>query len=555
MKKKLHPRRTLRRLHRVLCLTLMVLSLTTMLIPFAAAADLDGGLSSRGTIGNITDTTSAADPDTGLSGGTSANLTDTTSAVEVIPDGDYLVALKNDKTKGWNIGFASTQIDKATMIVDNLGDRELHERFRVVNHGGGMISIHPLHALDLSLNALYGAACRYGSTVTLHNFEPNDLASYWMPIKNADGSFTLKNAACSYVIELASNKYTIGNSFRLYPRSLTKSSQTFWFIPVSSPTGVVIPDGDYQIGLYNDKTRGFNIGFASTQIDKASLILDNLDNRELHEIFRVVNHGGGLITIHPLHALNLCLNSMYGAACRRGSNITLHNFEEGDMASYWRPIKNTDGSITLKNAASGYVIDLSGNNYSIGNRFINYSNTGNKSNQAYWFMPVTSEQAKIQARLNQLMDGSYGNNTYKTGTTYTGPYSSQQCKGFARTVHSILFGYDIGSTKNKPNNYQININSATTALVGSLTELSKKSDSTVRNLLAAARPGDFIQVRRSHGGSHSMIFLSSDANGVKVYECNVDGRNGIRTATISWSQFRSSNAAVSVYTARDYRLH
>ncbi len=378
MKKNLHPRRTLRQMHRVLCLTLMVLSLTTMLIPFAAAADLDGGLSSRGTIGNITDTT---------------------SAIEVISDGDYLVSLKNDKTKGWNIGFASTQIDKATMIVDNLGNRELHEIFRVVNHGGGMISIHPLHALDLSLNALYGAACRYGSTVTLHNFEPGDLASYWMPIKNADGSFTLKNAA------------------------------------------------------------------------------------------------------------------------------------------------------------SGYVINLSGNNYSIGSHLINYSNTGNKSNQAFWFMPVTSEQAKIQARLNQLMDGSYGNNTYKVGTTYTGPYSSQQCKGFARTVHSILFGYDIGSTKSKPNNYQININSSTTSLVGSLTELSKKSDSMVRNLFAAARIGDFIQVRRQHSGSHSMIFLSSDANGVRVYECNVAGRNGIRVATISWSQFRSSNAAVSVYTARDYRLH
>ena len=52
-----------------------------------------------------------------------------------------------------------------------------------------------------------------------------------------------------------------------------------------------------------------------------------------------------------------------------------------------------------------------------------------------------------------------------------------------------------------------------------------------------------------------MIFLSSNSNGVTVYECNVDGKNGIRTATISWSQFRSSNTAVSIYTARDYRLH
>lgn len=538
MKKHLHPRRGLR---QMLCAALAVMSLATILAPAAAAIDLDGGLISGGIIGNITDTTSG-------------NIANAVSAAAVIPDGDYLVSLKNDKTKGWNIGFASTQIDKASLIVDNLDNRELHEIFRVINHGGGMISIHPLHALDLCLNAQYGSACRYGSAVTLHNFEEGDLASYWQPIKNSDGSFTLKNAACSYVIELASNKYTIGNSFRLYPRSLTKSSQTFWFTPVDTPSGVVIADGNYQIGLYNDKTKGFNIGFASTQIDKASLIVDHLDNLEAHEIFTVINRNG-YVTIHPTHAPNLCLNSLLGASCRKGSNITLHNFEEGDMASYWLPIKNSDGSITLKNAASGYVIDLSGNDYSIGNHFINYPITGNKSNQAFWFIPVSNPQSQILTRLNQMIDGSYGNGAYKAGTVYTGQYSSEQCKGFAKKVHMILFGYNIGSTKKSPYNYQISINSSTTSLVGSLTNLSSKSDSTIRNLFSAARPGDFIQVRRGHGGSHSMIFLSSNASGVTVYECNVDGKNGIRTATISWSQLRSSNTAVSVYTAKDYRLH
>lgn len=52
-----------------------------------------------------------------------------------------------------------------------------------------------------------------------------------------------------------------------------------------------------------------------------------------------------------------------------------------------------------------------------------------------------------------------------------------------------------------------------------------------------------------------MIFLSSNSGGVTVYECNVDGRNGIIKATYSWDKFHSANAAVSVYTARDYWLH
>lgn len=168
---------------------------------------------------------------------------------------------------------------------------------------------------------------------------------------------------------------------------------------------------------------------------------------------------------------------------------------------------------------------------------------------------ASSAEQQIYDRLKAMANGSYGNGVYKTGTRYTGAFANEQCKGFAKKVHMILFGYNIGSTKSKPNNYQISISSGNTSLVGSLTGLSSGSTGKVSNLFSKARAGDFIQVRRSHGGSHSMIFLSSDANGVTVYECNVDGRNGIQTATYSWKKFCTSNAAVSVYTAKDYRLH
>lgn len=166
----------------------------------------------------------------------------------------------------------------------------------------------------------------------------------------------------------------------------------------------------------------------------------------------------------------------------------------------------------------------------------------------------STEAQKITARLNAMQNGTYGSGAYKVGTKYTGAYANEQCKGFAKKIHMDLFGYNIGSTKAKPNNYQISIG-GNSRLVGSLTNLSGKANSSVQSLFAGARPGDFIQVRRSHGGSHSMIFMSSNSSGVTVYECNVDGCNGIQTATYSWSQFRSSNQAVSVYTAVNYYLH
>lgn len=151
--------------------------------------------------------------------------------------------------------------------------------------------------------------------------------------------------------------------------------------------------------------------------------------------------------------------------------------------------------------------------------------------------------------------GSYAGGDYKTGTTYCGPYYTEQCKGFAKSVFEKLFGYNIGSTAKKPNNYKLNIDTSKTRQVGTLTDLSTRSDSALKNLLTQARPGDFLQVRRSHGGSHSMIVLSTSSTDITVYECNVDGANGIRTATYTWASFRSVNAAVGLYTARDYSLH
>lgn len=171
---------------------------------------------------------------------------------------------------------------------------------------------------------------------------------------------------------------------------------------------------------------------------------------------------------------------------------------------------------------------------------------------------TTSAESQITNRLNNMMNGSYGNGVYKVGTKYTGLYASEQCKGFAKRVHETLFGYNIGSTKSQPNNYQISINydsKNNTKLVGSLTSLSSQSNNAVKSLFDKAHPGDFIQVRRSHGGSHSMIFLSADSNSVTVYEANVDGNNGIQKATYSYSSFQSSNTAISVYTAVNYYLH
>lgn len=499
-----------------------------------------------------------------LSGKQNVSLTATAASV-LIPDGDYYIALSRDMSKVLNIQYASKVIDRARAVVDGKSG-ERHEIFRVVNRGNGLISIHPTHDTNLCLNALYGPSCKKGQTLTLHNYEPGDMASLWMPFRNADGTFTLKNAACSWVIDLNNNSYSVGNRFQLYERNGT-SAQKFHFIPLSAPKpSVLIPDGTYYIALYGDRNKVLNIQYASTKEDRATAVVDGKSG-ERHEIFRVVNQGNGLISIHPTHAPDLCLNALYGSSCRKGQRLILHRYADGDKACLWQVIKNNDGTFTLKSAACPWVIDLNDNNYRVGNRFQLYERNGTSA-QSFSFLPVSAPipdpapvPSDISGRLNSMINGTYarknGIGTYQVGTKYAGPYYTEQCKGFAKSVHEQLFGYNIGSTKRKPNNYQVTISGINTRLVGSLTFLGAtgESDGAVCNLFSKARPGDFIQVRRRHSGSHSMIVLSTDANSVRVYEANVDNKNGIEVNTYTWRQFCEKNESFSLYTAKDYRLH
>lgn len=163
---------------------------------------------------------------------------------------------------------------------------------------------------------------------------------------------------------------------------------------------------------------------------------------------------------------------------------------------------------------------------------------------------VYAGNSKYISKLNGMIDGTLYDEVYKVGTKYEGPRYSEQCKGFARTVHSKLFGYDIGSTQSKPNNYKINISTKNTKLVGSVTAKSENSD--FKKLFSKGRAGDFVQMRRSHTGSHSAILYSVNSDGVVFYEANTDGANGIVKESYTWSQLNEKNEAMSLYTAKNY---
>lgn len=151
--------------------------------------------------------------------------------------------------------------------------------------------------------------------------------------------------------------------------------------------------------------------------------------------------------------------------------------------------------------------------------------------------------------LDKMMNGTSYNGAYKLNTKYKGEYASEQCKGFAKSIHKKLFGYNIGSTKNKPNNHLINYNSKNSKLVGSIKSMSTTS---AKKLFTKAKAGDFVQMRRKHGGSHSAIVYATSSTGITFYEANIDGKNGIVKKTYTWKNLCSSNAAMALYSAKNY---
>lgn len=158
-------------------------------------------------------------------------------------------------------------------------------------------------------------------------------------------------------------------------------------------------------------------------------------------------------------------------------------------------------------------------------------------------------QSNVQAKLQTLMD-QYNGKTANANQMYMG----SQCKGFANWVFLNIFGVYIGAYPESANYMISNPQAEEIGVIhpGNLNETSS------RNLLQKAAPGDYIQVQRSvaHSngkcGPHSMIVVGVRNDGVEVFDCNSDGKNTIKKYLYTWSKFDYQNRAMSLYRARNY---
>ena len=152
--------------------------------------------------------------------------------------------------------------------------------------------------------------------------------------------------------------------------------------------------------------------------------------------------------------------------------------------------------------------------------------------------------------------------------------SAIQCKEFASYVFNILYdtGY-VGGGSSESNYYNWRLNNVPNRVV-KVNEVPETLNSSIareafKNLFQNAKPGDFIQIKRGHGGAHSAIFVRHTPNGIAWFDANADGANGIKLQIYSYDDLVKTiipksgtnarkkfpngyqwNVAMSIYRAR-----
>lgn len=252
----------------------------------------------------------------------------------------------------------------------------------------------------------------------------------------------------------------------------------------------------------------------------------------------------------------ICLTKVDFGVYTATAKATTYRMSGASSQTNYGSIAAGDTCYTLGEHASGKVPTV----YPIGTTTVNgvsgikyklalanpvQSGNSGSSNSA------NSNLSDVQRRLKAIGTGELKLNNSTdlvVGHTFVGTRASEQCKGYARNLFKMCFGINVGSTQG--NNYKLNLVNGVSH-VGSVTNMNTQN---ISSLFAKARPGDFVQMKRHHGGPHSMIIYAVRADGISVLEANTDNRNTICANNYTWTDLCNRNAAMSVYTATNYRL-
>ena len=164
------------------------------------------------------------------------------------------------------------------------------------------------------------------------------------------------------------------------------------------------------------------------------------------------------------------------------------------------------------------------------------------------FQRPTSNQTTLQSLISEFVGKIWQNDSSGIGIG-----NGMESKNFASFIFDQMNNIgDIGNVgnRNRGNNYRININANFVGLRGSNQYLTRYN---AKSLFRDAQVGDFVQMRRHNGDSHSAILTEINARGVQLLESNAPDSNGsfvynkINLTFYSYERLAGDNASMSLY--------
>ena len=531
------------------------------------------------------------------------------AASRTLSDGWYMIASGNNK---------NMVLDINNWNKNNGGNLEIYAKNQTTNqifylqYSGGYYSIKALHS-----SKYLHIANSDDATSNVHQWsgKNHDNARWEITLSDDGTSYHLRNKMNGSYLDNSGGRATDGNNVITYPFNGSDAQRwTFLSTTNGSDERHTLADGWYEVGSGNNTGYVWDINSGS-QAEDANLeiyprhggdnqkfylrylgngyyaIMAGCSGKYLHKQsagmtenvvqysgysassvqtqWAIRSAGGGFYYVRS-KAGNYIDNS--NGAVRKANNVITYNFNATN-AQKWKFVKvgapasasttyyvTTPAGLVLRQGpGTGYkklVTMPYGDALSVTSIENGWAQATYGSYSGYCsttYISTTRPNMDIKNRLDQIINGSltYDKKTVmQVGRTFTGTRSSEQCKGYAKNVFYLLFKVTVSSTQSKPGNHLLNTASGY-KLVSSETSLTASKASS---LFSSARPGDFVQMRRSHGGSHSAIVYSKTSSGVTFLEANLDGKNTIYLKTYTWADLADKNAKMAIYTATDYRL-
>lgn len=168
--------------------------------------------------------------------------------------------------------------------------------------------------------------------------------------------------------------------------------------------------------------------------------------------------------------------------------------------------------------------------------------TGSASQQ--WKLSNNSEDtASASAKLASIM--TVHPNGKNLGSSYSFAGASQ-CMGFGREVFYRMYdqqarwNYD-GSPKSASDGKMYSIKASSTSYAAS----------SIKGVISKAKPGDVLQMNKPK--MHTMIFVSSDADGFTVYDANWTAANTVSVRYVKYGAWASRNSSgITLLHATNY---